>query len=766
MKSPYHLDHLILTEKLGKTVGEDSFASGRVLFDGVFKGDYSLAVVNRQLARALIRAGVQVDLYSSEQDWENDAMLLSMPDVRGKMISQPPPKGRYDTHLRNTWPPRADDMVGRFNAYVCFAWEEMDFPYQWVDEFNRHLDAVLVTANYVRQSFLHSGIDIPVHVVGNGCDHVLESELNSAPRKDAQIRTFLHVSSCFPRKGADLLVEAFSRTFSSDENIELLIKTFANPHNTVAHDIAQARERHPNCAPIRLIEASLPDAELKALYANAVALVAPSRGEGFGLPFAEAMLLNVPVITTGYSGQTDFCTPETAWLVDYSLVPSQAHVAGAFSLWAEPSVESLGQKMRAVIDQPAEARARTVQAKKLLNAHLTWSAVARRVVTALALEGRAKEISNKTASDTARIDVVSTWQQQCGIATYCESLMGTPVFSERLGRVFSRTYASDHVSESVAASAPPALEVNRLWGYDFVGIQRLGQALVNASNPVVWFQHHPGFFSPGDMQYLCTQLAKSRYRTKIITLHNVKEVVREDARWLDKFDLVFVHTAEDGRMLSRKGVREPVVLPHGIPDIASSAQSASNGSFTVGAFGFLYPHKNIPMLVQAVAFARRYSTRIRLLLLNCAKPDDVSRLEQSRVITLIRMLKAEDYIEIDFRFLDESEIIERLAQCDLIAFPYGESPESATGAARIALAANCPLLISRSGVLDDLQGYGHRLRNLETSVLAEGLLSLAANPELLHLFDAERLQFTQRFAYTSVAKRYAANIKMALERLA
>ncbi len=31
----------------------------------------------------------------------------------------------------------------------------------------------------------------------------------------------------------------------------------------------------------------------------------------------EAMNLGVPVVCTAYSGNMDFCTPDTAWLVEY-----------------------------------------------------------------------------------------------------------------------------------------------------------------------------------------------------------------------------------------------------------------------------------------------------------------------------------------------------------------------------------------------------------------------------------------------------------------
>jgi hypothetical protein len=147
------------------------------------------------LARALLAAGVALTLHSPEESWARDETLAAMSDVRSRFTPEFPRAGSFDIHSRNTWPPRADDMIGKFNAYVCYAWEELEYPPDLVEHFNEHLDLVMVQG-----------------VEGS---------------------RFLHVSSCFPRKGADVLVRAFASGFSARDPIELVIKTFPNPHNMI-----------------------------------------------------------------------------------------------------------------------------------------------------------------------------------------------------------------------------------------------------------------------------------------------------------------------------------------------------------------------------------------------------------------------------------------------------------------------------------------------------------------------------------------------------
>src|SRR5215211_8639490 len=70
-------------------------------------------------------------------------------------------------------------------------------------------------------------------------------------------------------------------------------------------------------AEVVTIEEDLSRGQMVYLYQACQALVAPSRGEGFGLPVAEAMVHDLPVVVTGHGGMMEFCSPETAWLVDY-----------------------------------------------------------------------------------------------------------------------------------------------------------------------------------------------------------------------------------------------------------------------------------------------------------------------------------------------------------------------------------------------------------------------------------------------------------------
>ncbi|MEM9783032.1 MAG: glycosyltransferase [Pseudomonadota bacterium] len=742
--SPYPLDHA--------PGPEDPYAGlrgTRILFDGVLKGDYSLAIVNRQLARALLQAGVDLVLHSGEDDLASDAALTAMPDVNARLVARRPTEA-VDLHLRNTWPPQADDMQGSVNAYVCFAWEESTVPRAMVNHFNAHLDLLMVTSHFVADAFRRSGLRIPVDVVGNGVDHLTVGAGDTArPTQPADgPRRILHVSSCFPRKGADVLVETFAANFTPKDDVELVIKTFDNAHNTIDDHVEAARLAHPEAAPITVLKQSMTDAALRDLMRSSAALAAPSRGEGFGLPLAEATMLGVPVVTTGYSGQADFCTDRTAWLVDYRLEQSSAHVtAGDGALWAEPDPTDLARTLRSALGQPDDARCRVEAGQSLLSRHFTWSRVARRVALAL---GRWQRRPAPAAGRIADVDLVSSWNQTCGIATYASHLFSTEALSPRLRHVHARRLNDDDVE----IDARQDIGVSRSWGFDREALHALASDLVASRAPILWLQHHPGHFSDADMTALCDALAPVEHAARVITLHNARETLDQPGRWLASFDVVIVHTDADRALLAARADNAVAVIPHGIPSAPADHQPDPR-HVTVGMFGFLYPHKNVPLLLEAVAIASTYEPRLRLRLLTCARNDTVSLKERSRVEATIAALNLDDRVEVDFRFLDEETIRARLSGCDLICFPYGPSSESATGAARIALSLDRPILCSTSDVLSDIRPYALGIPKLDRETLAEALIVLSGSVRLRDLRALERRNVVAKHCYEHIGAQHA-----------
>ena len=99
---------------------------------------------------------------------------------------------------------------------------------------------------------------------------------------------------------------------------------------------------------IHIVEDTLDRPELLALYKSCDCFLSLHRAEGFGRGIAECMQLGLHVITTGYSGNLDFCQPPEADLVDYSMiwVGKNEYPYGEGQVWAEPDVNHAADLMR------------------------------------------------------------------------------------------------------------------------------------------------------------------------------------------------------------------------------------------------------------------------------------------------------------------------------------------------------------------------------------------------------------------------------------
>lgn len=688
--------------------------------EGPFDSSYSLALLNRETAQALSSLGHDVALHSTEGPGDfapNPAFLAANPEI-AQLHSRVATLRQEDADAcsRNLYPPRVEDMRGRFNMLHHYAWEESAFPYEWASAFNEHLQAMTCLSKHVQKVMVDQGVHIPMSTSGCGVDHWERVQADRSRPCPGRAFRFLHVSSCFPRKGADVLLRAYGEAFSDADDVTLVIKTFANPHNEIHAWLADARRDNPAYPDVVILEEDMSDAQLKGLLEQCHALVAPSRAEGFGMPLAEAMLSGLPVITTGWSGQLDFCNPDTAWLVDFHFAPAQTHFGLFGSVWAEPDQAHLARTMREVHGLPAhERRAKADQGRALLMSQFKWRDVAERLVDA------ARAFSKPGRADEQKIGWISTWNTKCGIATYSAHLIHSlpaPV-----------TVFAPHAAERTAADGA---EVVRCWeAGDNDTLDELAAAIDAAGVTTLVLQFNYGFFQ---FERLAEFLAAQRAAGRIViaTLHATIDPAHVPHKRLEKLvpglracERILVHSVGDLNRLKGYGLLENVTLfPHGVLDWPEPAERAASRSFQVASYGFFLPHKGLPELVAAIDLLRKDGRDVRLNMVNAEYPIGDSAALIAQVKDLVRQLDLGDRVELCTAFLDDQDSLAKLDAADLIVFPYQNTGESASGAVRYGLASGRPVAVTPLAIFDDVSRVTFRFDGQSPREIADGIARL------------------------------------------
>lgn len=270
------------------------------------------------------------------------------------------------------------------------------------------VDEVWVPARFMIDVFLHSGVPdmtklvyipepVDVHLFDPAITTSLpqienlklhpwippdeKDELFDLPQQQQQQQfpqeepfKFLSIFKWEKRKGPDLLLRAYFHEFSwhQDSHVCLVLLTYlygsSQPRNreaierVIMNDIVNSdpelhrRADAQDLPCVEIIVDELPETDMPKLYKSADAFVLPTRGEGFGLPIAEAMSMGLPTIATNFSGPTDFMTDWNSFplQVDRTILADEYSDAVKDEYldvpkWAEPSVGHLRQLMRHVV---------------------------------------------------------------------------------------------------------------------------------------------------------------------------------------------------------------------------------------------------------------------------------------------------------------------------------------------------------------------------------------------------------------------------------
>ena len=186
------------------------------------------------------------------------------------------------------------------------------------------------------------------------------------------------------RKNPVSVLKAFQKAFEGVPNARLVVKTqnrdsVFDPVQVNLWDRVDAIIS--NDPRIVVMNETLSYRDLLQLKAGSDCYISLHKSEGWGFGMIEAMALKVPVICTAYSGNMDFCSEETTWLVDYEeseLRPGDYIFVRPGSLWAEPSVEDAARQIRTAYHDPQARAAKAEAAYAHIRANFSAPAIAKR----------------------------------------------------------------------------------------------------------------------------------------------------------------------------------------------------------------------------------------------------------------------------------------------------------------------------------------------------------------------------------------------------
>ncbi len=330
---------------------------------GYLTAELGLGEMGRVIHRAVRESGVPVVSVVEEHSLSRTVRTaLAEPDTVGRPrfpVSLLAVNADYTELLLDTHP-----EVGHERYRIgLWAWELEDFP-EHLHEGFAFVDEVWTVSEFCARTIApHSPVPvkvIPVPVLDPG----EKPRPHREPGEPVRFLFAFDFNSTGQRKNPWGLVEAFRRAFGDRDDVRLTVKA-TNGH---LHPAAEERLRHVigDDHRVELLDRYLSVEELDALYASSDAYVSLHRSEGFGLTVAEAMVRGMPVIATDYGGTTEFFDAAVGWAIPYE----RTEVGPGWEpyqkdgVWADPDLDAAAEAMRAVADDPAEARRRGKAARE------------------------------------------------------------------------------------------------------------------------------------------------------------------------------------------------------------------------------------------------------------------------------------------------------------------------------------------------------------------------------------------------------------------
>jgi hypothetical protein len=327
----------------------------KLLISSKIYGTWSFCGVMRNLAKGLSRAGVDVSI-APEEYHENRGI---MPDYEIKHMILKPNDYWNRYVLRSSEGDHMYLMPPGKKRIAHTTGESSHVNSLWLKQLD-HVDLVLTTSNFYKDTLIANGLKTPVEVLPNSVDISLYNPAISKIDNIIEKRSlnFVSVFHFGDRKAPDILLKAFMLAFNEDDDVTLTLHTPGIKENLAGRGLSVKEYLNSlhTCnkrAPIYVTTGYVHDFYMPRFLKAFDVMVLPTRGEGFGLPILEAAAVGVPSIVTNYSGVLDIVDDNTGWKIDYDLIDIPLQYLPYFTnyvggKWADARIDHLVEIFRSI----------------------------------------------------------------------------------------------------------------------------------------------------------------------------------------------------------------------------------------------------------------------------------------------------------------------------------------------------------------------------------------------------------------------------------
>ena len=330
-----------------------SIGDGNMNIIGQFFDSSGYAIHTRNLANALSKY-MEVSLITGlPNGWERSAT-----DKELEMIKRTP---KNDINLIITNPTHWRLHLNAKRNWVFLVWEGDKLPTHYLEEcLNPKIEYVFVPSEHSKKALWNSyfsgevefnenldGKDKEfwdkVKIMSHGVD------LDKFYSKNKPNKTVFVCNKGFrnleDRGGIQYAIKAYLEEFTN-EDVELLIKinpAYGVPDLNKIIQLFNLTDKSPKIK----INADLMDYnKLVDFYNQGNIFLAPTRAEAYNLGCIEAMACGLPVITTDFGGQTDYCNEENGWIISGELKEVENELMYEGIKWLTPDIQQLRKCMR------------------------------------------------------------------------------------------------------------------------------------------------------------------------------------------------------------------------------------------------------------------------------------------------------------------------------------------------------------------------------------------------------------------------------------